>query len=383
MIWGRADLSVAEIGPSSGGWPMIVVHHPKKITPKQVTRYGCYTNGQRYGPVPEMTEQDVHPMGHNCDTIGGSSGAPMFLTDNYSLVGIHRGAPSVSYAGQEEQDSETPASRRSLNVFSSILDIAEHSQRVSRLFAGLNVEGGPDFGNLTFDTAAYSENFRMLQEAPRFTGSILSRLGQMQIGRDDTVSYWCNGIYLGGADVLLPYHCVQSMESMGNPKYTFGLLELRELLYASVGVDPVAIPTWFEMSSDFVLSSQSEDFAVLRSVELGAYAERLLWATGPRLEIRSAPPEVGEQLFLSFHGPSEDLRSVECTSGQVSGGFLQYECDSDEAATRGSSGGLVLDSDGKAVAMHQKRTTKTNVREGLLLTVVQSAWQANVNEARN
>lgn len=117
--WGIVRLSKQSI-TSSGATPLFVVHHPKTLTPKQITRYKCHTYGHRVGHYGKHIQQ---PMGHNCDTIGGSSGAPLFFSDDYTLAGFHMGVPSVSGIQTEEDSGVTDFIHQPLNVFTVLTDV--------------------------------------------------------------------------------------------------------------------------------------------------------------------------------------------------------------------------------------------------------------------
>jgi len=67
------------------GEELFIIHHPAG-KPKKITRRNC-----RNARIAE--DGDFH---HYCDTLGGSSGSPIFSDNDLSLVGLH-------YAGLERQ----------------------------------------------------------------------------------------------------------------------------------------------------------------------------------------------------------------------------------------------------------------------------------------
>ena len=74
--WGHADLSLS--GTTSGD-ELLIIHHPGGLV-KYVTRGECIS-----GPV---TEPAIAKFTHRCDTIPGSSGAPIFNAEG-QIVAIH------------------------------------------------------------------------------------------------------------------------------------------------------------------------------------------------------------------------------------------------------------------------------------------------------
>jgi formylglycine-generating enzyme required for sulfatase activity len=79
--WGTVRLNEETPRP---GEPLLVVHHPAG-RPKHITRGNC-----RAGKVPVRDGQ----LFHKCDTLPGSSGAPIFSADSDEALALHyAGAP--------------------------------------------------------------------------------------------------------------------------------------------------------------------------------------------------------------------------------------------------------------------------------------------------
>ena len=68
---------------------MLVIHHPGGL-PKHVTRGQC-RGRQTWPPMQQKIE-----LFHLCDTLPGSSGAPIFSDNDNALIGIHRAGPTVT-----------------------------------------------------------------------------------------------------------------------------------------------------------------------------------------------------------------------------------------------------------------------------------------------
>ena len=79
--WGSIEIEPEAIAP---GDDLFIIHHPGGQTMK-LSRIGCFSGPQRSLPNGHFL--------HQCDTIGGSSGSPIFNMDG-RVVGIHhRGTP--------------------------------------------------------------------------------------------------------------------------------------------------------------------------------------------------------------------------------------------------------------------------------------------------
>ncbi len=86
------DYGVATIGvdPPKPGASLLVIHHPGGL-PKHVTRGGCRA------AFPVSTDDSNVQLFHLCDTLPGSSGAPIFSKN--AMVGIHRAGATVKGPG--------------------------------------------------------------------------------------------------------------------------------------------------------------------------------------------------------------------------------------------------------------------------------------------
>lgn len=71
-----------DISPLNNRAPLVIVQHPAGQA-KQFSKLGCKVSGaQRPGVTPVLTD-----FGHECDTLGGSSGS--LVVKNGSIVGLH------------------------------------------------------------------------------------------------------------------------------------------------------------------------------------------------------------------------------------------------------------------------------------------------------
>jgi len=80
--YGQVDIDARD---PADGEELFIIHHPMG-KPKKITRRNC-----RNARIAE--DGDFH---HYCDTLGGSSGSPIFSDNDLSLVGLH-------YAGLDRQ----------------------------------------------------------------------------------------------------------------------------------------------------------------------------------------------------------------------------------------------------------------------------------------
>ncbi len=78
--WGWATLSPRDPKPGEG---LFVIHHPGG-SPKHVTRGRCRAAS------PRATDQDGVDLYHYCDTLPGSSGAPIFSDEDNTVIAFHR-----------------------------------------------------------------------------------------------------------------------------------------------------------------------------------------------------------------------------------------------------------------------------------------------------
>ena len=85
--WGIAS---QQIIPPQAGDSLLVIHHPLG-QPKHVTRGGCRA------AAPDAVGERGVQLFHLCDTLPGSSGAPIF-NDDGQMIGIHRGGAALTDA---------------------------------------------------------------------------------------------------------------------------------------------------------------------------------------------------------------------------------------------------------------------------------------------
>ncbi len=105
--WGKISLSSSEPGANSS---LFIIHHPGGFA-KQISRGRCQT------AAPAIDGTDIM---HLCDTMGGSSGAPIFDNNSQSrsaVIGLHYSAVSLS----------------KLNAGKRIASIAKNSPLIARL----------------------------------------------------------------------------------------------------------------------------------------------------------------------------------------------------------------------------------------------------------
>jgi hypothetical protein len=85
-LTGPADRAVLALksGGDTDGVPLIIVQHPGGEV-KQISVRDCRVRGARMSGVSvAMTD-----FGHTCDTLGGSSGSPVFDSSTFTVVGLH------------------------------------------------------------------------------------------------------------------------------------------------------------------------------------------------------------------------------------------------------------------------------------------------------
>lgn len=83
-VWGTATVRRAPPRPGAG---LLVIHHPGGL-PKHVTRGQCRA-------ARPATDSVGTQLFHLCDTLPGSSGAPIFADSDGAMIGIHRAGPAV------------------------------------------------------------------------------------------------------------------------------------------------------------------------------------------------------------------------------------------------------------------------------------------------
>jgi hypothetical protein len=79
----RQPLSLSVAAPAENS-PLLIIEHPGG-EPKQVSRLDCRVKGAEV----EGTSTMKTDFGHECDTLGGSSGSPVFDPKSQKVVGLH------------------------------------------------------------------------------------------------------------------------------------------------------------------------------------------------------------------------------------------------------------------------------------------------------
>lgn len=87
------------LGPLTNNQGIKIVHHPEAL-PKRIT-IGCRVESSSY-PSWEKSIAGVD-FSHNCDTEGGSSGGPVFNSNN-ELIGLHHRGFKVNLTSCQEED---------------------------------------------------------------------------------------------------------------------------------------------------------------------------------------------------------------------------------------------------------------------------------------
>ena len=83
--WGTARIRAR---PPNDGSTLLVIHHPGGLQ-KHVTRGQC----RAARPATDAANIELF---HLCDTLPGSSGAPIFSDNDNTMIGIHRAGPTVA-----------------------------------------------------------------------------------------------------------------------------------------------------------------------------------------------------------------------------------------------------------------------------------------------
>ena len=117
--WGTVPLSAQT--PGAGKY-LFIIHHPGGY-PKRITRGFCQTSR------PAVQNNDIY---HGCDTLPGSSGAPIFDNAINKVIGLHNRALGLK-------------GRRTgkLNAGKRIASIAENSPLIARLVQRAGGSGKP------------------------------------------------------------------------------------------------------------------------------------------------------------------------------------------------------------------------------------------------
>jgi V8-like Glu-specific endopeptidase len=99
---------------------LVLIGHPKG-GPKMVSLVGCVQATEKAfgGDGDQATD-----FGHHCDTLGGSSGSPVFSKDQFELVGLH-------HAGYEEGAKPSDSLKNQAVYIGYILrDISNHAPSI-------------------------------------------------------------------------------------------------------------------------------------------------------------------------------------------------------------------------------------------------------------
>jgi hypothetical protein len=101
--WGFLEISFRAV---SEGAPLNIFHHPAG-QPMRLSRIGCIG-----GPISANIREEYFL--HQCDTLGGSSGAPV-LDENFRVVGIHHRGTVDRGVNAYNQGTELLFGQRSLD----------------------------------------------------------------------------------------------------------------------------------------------------------------------------------------------------------------------------------------------------------------------------
>lgn len=376
-VWEIAPLSTRAIAPlERGNQPLIAIHHPLSLTPKQITRYRCYTSGHR------LFNESGRPIGHNCDTYQGSSGGPLFFAEEFALAGIHKGGTSVSAPGQEEQSAEASQVEVPLNLFTPMTDMLA----VSPTLWLIAFESDPTIE----ERIPEPEISRSPEEIEivAVPSAIVPRLGIVAFATEDRAKQtFCAGLALQNDLVLTSHLCVSDLDRYfeAPSRGSFGLIALDQMARPARGSNAPS-GAWFKIDAGEPLA-QSPDlgFAILSSKQLKVGLEIARAAFGQRAieppVIRRSDPEPGEPLFLHAWNASQSAVAVRCRMVERSGTKIAYDCN--ENSVVGSTGSIVADVQGRAVAMHlgefrvHRKERLYQVGVGLSLHSLELAWRGN------
>ncbi|MEQ1930815.1 MAG: trypsin-like peptidase domain-containing protein [Parvularculaceae bacterium] len=115
-------VTLADYRPERGE-PLFLVHHPIK-TPLVVTSYNCRAEA---GVSEDGSSEAATQLQHKCDTLPGSSGAPVFSFERNAVVAVHRAGIASGWT---------------TNSATYVSDIAAFSRSKGGVIASL-VEPGP------------------------------------------------------------------------------------------------------------------------------------------------------------------------------------------------------------------------------------------------
>jgi hypothetical protein len=80
---GREKLHLADLVPDDGR-ALLIIQHPGG-EPKQISEEECVVQGVSLRGVSD----NLTDFGHRCDTLGGSSGSPVFDLKTGQVIGLH------------------------------------------------------------------------------------------------------------------------------------------------------------------------------------------------------------------------------------------------------------------------------------------------------
>lgn len=108
--WGHLNLAMGDV---VAGTDLFVVHHPMGL-PKKISRVGCFSG-------PDANLPNNHFL-HQCDTVGGSSGAPI-LDQSGSVVGIHHRGTLDRGVDAYNRGTRMVSIRPDVEIFTAKLEI--------------------------------------------------------------------------------------------------------------------------------------------------------------------------------------------------------------------------------------------------------------------
>jgi len=381
-VWGKIQISPEVLEPNYEVTPLIIIHHPRNRLPMQVSRYSCHANGHRN--VPGKPDESY---GHSCATEPGSSGAPVFAQEDLRVIGIHRGSiPGASTA--------RPISGilPQFNVFSGVHDmlkqsLSEKAKTSSGKFAEIVLAQNPSLSEryarllapkIAYRTAAtYSDAVERSVQTLSFdvpNSFATERLGRIHtVDEQNAIGASCTTLYLGGDFIVTPYHCTDIDQ---HNSYEYGLFDFSGLsdLRLTNGSEK-EIPVFELKLRDSFLISRELDYAIYEISGLQEFVDDFTSKHDAELSpliVGQQEPAVATKVDLLYLNQSNTLTRIGCevtTEDSFDSSRLAYGCMEELTSTAGSSGGVVIDDQGRVLAIHMYGTSD-GIRGGTKLGLI-------------